>query len=132
VPEAENGELKTALEQQVNQLTTQLETANSRTESLLLCEQQVEAAIAHTERLTLALDAAKMGWWDLDLATGKSIWNTYHEIIFGYEPGKPERDYFDWEQRTLFRTLPACSAKPSRNPQKIVKSSEDRVAKYRS
>ncbi|MGB8697805.1 MAG: PAS domain S-box protein [Thermosynechococcaceae cyanobacterium] len=99
MPEAENGELKTALEQQVDQLTLQLETAKSRTESLLLGEQRVEAAIAHTERLTLALDAATMGWWDLDLTTGKTIWNTYHEIIFGYEPGTPERDYFDWEQR---------------------------------
>ncbi len=99
MPEKENSELKVALEQQVDQLTTQLEAANSRSESLLLGEQQVESAIAHTERLTLALDAAKMGWWDLDLATGKSLWNTYHEIIFGYEPGTPERDYFDWENR---------------------------------
>jgi PAS domain S-box-containing protein len=99
MPEAENSELKVALEQQVDQLTTQLEVANSRSESLLLGEQRVESAIAHTERLTLALDAAKMGWWDLDLATGKTLWNTYHEVIFGYEPGTPERDYFDWEQR---------------------------------
>jgi PAS domain S-box-containing protein len=52
-----------------------------------------------TERLTLALDAAKMGWWDLDATTGRAIWNNYHEIIFGYEPGTPERDYLDWERR---------------------------------
>jgi PAS domain S-box-containing protein len=52
-----------------------------------------------TERLTLALDAARMGWWDVDVATGEALWNDYHEIIFGYEPGTPERDYFDWERR---------------------------------
>jgi PAS domain S-box-containing protein len=51
------------------------------------------------DRLALALESAKMGWWDLDWASRKTIWSPSHEIIFGYEPGQPERDYFDWERR---------------------------------
>lgn len=54
---------------------------------------------ADRDRLALALESAKMGWWDLDWASRKTIWSPSHEIIFGYEPGQPERDYFDWEHR---------------------------------
>jgi PAS domain S-box-containing protein len=99
MPEAESTNLKAALERRLDQLVNHLGTASSGTESFLLGEQMVESAIAHTERLTLALDVGKMGWWDLDVATDQAIWNTYHEIIFGYEPGTPNRDYFDWERR---------------------------------
>jgi PAS domain S-box-containing protein len=99
MPEAESTNLKAALERRLDQLVNHLGTASSGTESFLLGEQMVESAIAHTERLTLALDVGKMGWWDLEVATDQAIWNTYHEIIFGYEPGTPNRDYFDWERR---------------------------------
>jgi PAS domain S-box-containing protein len=51
------------------------------------------------DRLALALESAKMGWWDLDWASRKTIWSPSHEVIFGYEPGQAERDYFDWERR---------------------------------
>jgi PAS domain S-box-containing protein len=51
------------------------------------------------DRLALALESAKMGWWDLDWVSRRTIWSPSHEIIFGYEPGQPERDYFDWERR---------------------------------
>jgi PAS domain S-box-containing protein len=99
MPETEDNNLKAALEQRLDRLITHIGKASSGAESFLLGEQMVESAIAHTERLTLALDVGKMGWWDLEVATDKVIWNTYHEIIFGYEPGTPERDYFDWERR---------------------------------
>jgi PAS domain S-box-containing protein len=99
MPEREGTDLKAALEQRLDRLIANIGTASSGAESFLLGEQMVESAIAHTERLTLALDVGKMGWWDLEVATDKVIWNTYHEIIFGYEPGTPERDYFDWERR---------------------------------
>jgi PAS domain S-box-containing protein len=92
MPKAEDSKSNADLEQQVDLLVTPPNIAKPPSEPLM------ESTIAQTERLTLALDAAQMGCWDLDLATGKSIWNTYHEIIFGYEPGTPERDYFDWER----------------------------------
>lgn len=66
---------------------------------------QAEAARSEmqlfAERLLLSLDAAEMGsWdWDLDSPSGRTYWTPYHEIIFGYEPGQPERSYADWENR---------------------------------
>jgi PAS domain S-box-containing protein len=64
---------------------------------------EMEAAIAqtatYTERLTLSLEAAQMGTWDWDITTDQIIWDLRHEVIFGYEPGTPNRDYFDWERR---------------------------------
>jgi PAS domain S-box-containing protein len=53
------------------------------------------------ERLLLALDAAEMGSWDWDVnsPSGRVYWTPYHEVIFGYEPGQPERCYADWERR---------------------------------
>ncbi len=85
----------------------QLEALNRQNQELRLRERQAEIAAedavteisTSTARLALALDAARMGWWDVDVTTDRAIWNNYHEIIFGYEPGTPERDYFDWERR---------------------------------
>jgi len=51
------------------------------------------------ERLTLALDAAKMGSWCWDSFTDKNVWTPYHDIIFGYEPGNGEHTYEDWASR---------------------------------
>ncbi|MGF1675633.1 MAG: PAS domain S-box protein [Rivularia sp. (in: cyanobacteria)] len=51
------------------------------------------------ERLTLALDAAKMGSWYWDSFTNKDLWTPYHDVIFGYEPGNGEHSYEDWASR---------------------------------
>ncbi|MEL6457475.1 MAG: PAS domain S-box protein [Cyanobacteria bacterium J06621_15] len=51
------------------------------------------------ERLTLALDAAKMGSFHWDSFTNKNIWTPYHDVIFGYEPGNGEHIYEDWSSR---------------------------------
>ncbi|MBF2017925.1 MAG: PAS domain S-box protein [Rivularia sp. T60_A2020_040] len=51
------------------------------------------------ERLTLALDAAKMGSWHWDSFTNKDLWTPYHDVIFGYEPGNGEHSYEDWATR---------------------------------
>jgi PAS domain S-box-containing protein len=97
-----------AIQQQVpTKESYQLEALNRQNQELRLRERQAEIAAeaavtkirTSTARLTLALDAARMGWWDVDVTTDRAIWNNYHEIIFGYEPGTPERDYFDWERR---------------------------------
>jgi PAS domain S-box-containing protein len=58
---------------------------------------QVEQQLRENqERLTLALDAARMGSWDWDVQTNQVMWTPYHEMIFGYEPGNPQRTYQDW------------------------------------
>lgn len=61
---------------------------------------QTEASLRESqERLALALDAARIGSWDWDLATNEVIWTPYHEMIFGYNPGTPNRTYQEWCDR---------------------------------
>lgn len=106
------------LEQIVAERTAQLAASNRRMEELLASEQasrqQTEATKAeletYTDRLTLALDAAKMGWWDWDLASNRLHWTPQHEVIFGYEPGQSERAYTDWAQRVHPEELAAIEA----------------------
>jgi PAS domain S-box-containing protein len=109
---------QTQLEQRVAERTAQLEASNQRMEELLVREQearqQAETAkleIQHyTDRLTLALDAAKMGSWDWDLQTNTLFWTPTHEAIFGYETGKMERSYEDWASRIHPDDLPRVEA----------------------
>lgn len=106
------------LEQIVAERTAQLAASNRRMEELLVSEQtsrqQTEATKVklqtYTDRLTLALDAAKMGWWDWDLAANTLYWTAQHEVIFGYEPGQGERGYPDWAQRVHPDELAALEA----------------------
>jgi len=49
---------------------------------------RAEQAIRDSEeRLRLALDAANMGAWDVNLQTGEQIWSQQSQRLFGYEPG---------------------------------------------
>lgn len=98
---------QTHLEQRVAERTAELKASNRQMEELLEREQQARARAEaatieiqrYAERLTLALEAAKMGSWDWELATDEIIWTPYQEIIFGYEPGQPKRSYSEWKDR---------------------------------
>jgi PAS domain S-box-containing protein len=48
------------------------------------------------ERLELALDAAKLGTWTWDEATGLTIWDARLEAMHGMEPGTFGGTYDDW------------------------------------
>jgi PAS domain S-box-containing protein len=51
---------------------------------------RAEAALKDSERrLTLALDSAQMGMWDLDLLTDTSVRSLRHDQIFGYSSPIP-------------------------------------------
>lgn len=72
---------------------------------------RTEAALRENQdRLTLALDAARMGSWDWNLQTNQVVWTPYHEVIFGYEPGKPQRTYQEWAERIHPEDLPRVEA----------------------
>lgn len=62
------------------------------------------------ERLELALDAARIGSWDWNLATNEVVWTPYHEMIFGYEPGNPKRTYQEWCDRVHPEDLATAQA----------------------
>jgi PAS domain S-box-containing protein len=46
-----------------------------------------EAVRASEERLGLALEAAGMGYWDLDVPSGETVWSPQLEALFGCVPG---------------------------------------------
>ena len=56
-------------------------------------KQAQEALKASEQRLNLALDAAQLGIWELDLVNDKAYRNLKHDQIFGYESLQP-----DWGQ----------------------------------
>ena len=53
-------------------------------------KQAEEALKANEQRLNLALDAAQLGIWELDLVNDKAYRNLRHDQIFGYESLQPE------------------------------------------
>jgi len=64
----------------------------------------------YVERMTLALDAAKMASWYWDLVTGEITWSSYYEILWGYQPGTPNSRYEDWSRRVHPDDLPRVEA----------------------
>ena len=52
--------------------------------------QAAEALKASEERLQLALEAAQLGVWDLDLTTDRAFRSLRHDQIFGYDSLQPE------------------------------------------
>lgn len=57
-------------------------------------------------RLNMVLDSTEIGTYEWDQKTGVLTWNHYHEILFGYEPGTPQRDIKDFNQRVHHQDLP--------------------------
>jgi PAS domain S-box-containing protein len=55
---------------------------------------------ATQERLQLAVDAAQLGTWDLDLTTGISVRSRRHDQLFGYEALQPH-----WDEAAAERNL---------------------------
>ena len=50
------------------------------------------------ERLRLALQAGKIGWWELDMVKGTSVRNIFHDEIFGHKKLLPQwgiKDFFN-------------------------------------
>ena len=59
----------------------------------------VQALRASEHRLGLALSAGRLGTWDLDLPTGKVVWNDEHFRMLGYETGEIAASYEAWASR---------------------------------
>ncbi|MGA7937012.1 MAG: PAS domain-containing protein [Kovacikia sp.] len=84
-------------EAQVRQLNQDLELrVAQRTAELEKSMVQIQD---YAERMTLAMDAANMGSWEWHLETNKLTWSTNHEILWGYQPGNPDRSYEDWASK---------------------------------
>jgi PAS domain S-box-containing protein len=82
----ENAERERILEESVIQRTRDLQSA-------------LEQVEYYARRCQLALEGARVGLWDWDMTGDRVYWSMYHELIFGYEVGKPERTYEEWRAR---------------------------------
>lgn len=73
---------------------------------------RTEAALrAEEARLRLALDAGRLGAWELDVATGSAAGSPRHDAIFGYTEPPP-----DWCYETFLRhVLPEDRARVDRS-----------------
>ena len=62
---------------------------------------KAETACRESEnRLTLAIQQAGMGTWDVDLRTGEAIWSQNHFQLLGYEPRPDGKAKWDmWKAR---------------------------------
>ncbi|HEY9826966.1 MAG TPA: PAS domain-containing protein [Stenomitos sp.] len=119
-------EVRQQAEAQVRQLNRNLEAkVAERTAEL---ERSMIQVRDYAERVTLVMDAAKLGSWDWDLQTQVIRWNVYHEMLFGYQPGQAERRYEDWLQRIHPDDLPWVEAQMQQSrAQGIDFSAEHRV-----
>lgn len=48
------------------------------------------------ERLRFAMEGAGMGTWDVDLTTGRAVWNRQHFLLLGYDPDRDEAAMEQW------------------------------------
>ncbi len=79
-----NAQCLNQVDRRRRQVEQELQQANMR------LEQRVEERTAQLrqseERLSLAIQGAGMGTWDVDLITGRELWNDQHFKLLGYEP----------------------------------------------
>jgi PAS domain S-box-containing protein len=68
-------------------------------ENRRLCREAKERELelrASEERLRLALDAGRMGWWEWDSVADTIVWSENLERIFGLAPGTAPRTYEEY------------------------------------
>ena len=83
-----------------------------RVESYPQCQPLHQALLDSQERMTLAIDAARMGTYEVDLVTLAATWNEHHARLLDY-PYPPDTTGYssaDWEQRVHPEDLPRVTA----------------------
>jgi PAS domain S-box-containing protein len=58
-----------------------------------------EALEQSQERLAAATDAGRIGIWEADLATGRTVWSKVHEELWGLAPGEFQGDLDEFHRR---------------------------------
>ncbi|SCZ59946.1 PAS domain S-box protein [Thiohalomonas denitrificans] len=75
--------------------------------------EQIEAMRAlrsSEERLRLALEGSRDGFWDIDFETGQSYFSERFTELFGYAPDELNKDLGSWEQLIHPEDLPQVKA----------------------
>lgn len=55
-----------------------------------------EAGELRDDSLRFVLEAARLGWWDMDLVTGQTVRSAGHDALFGYSSVLPSWGYHDF------------------------------------
>lgn len=71
-------------------------TAKERRRLLQETRQRAEQVAEQEERLRFATEGAGMGAWDVDLRTGRVIWNRQNALVLGYEPDSCKASIRQW------------------------------------
>ena len=72
---------------------------------------QAEARLQEiTQRLTLATDSANIGVWDLDVATGRLIWDACMYRVYGLEQASTDEVYDTWSSSVHPEDWPRVNA----------------------
>ncbi|HZH50057.1 MAG TPA: response regulator [Nitrospira sp.] len=71
-------------------------TAKERRRLLQETQQRAEQVAEQEERLRFATEGAGMGAWDVDLRTGRVIWNRQNALVLGYEPDSCKASIRQW------------------------------------
>ncbi len=70
--------------------------AKERRRLLQETRQRAEQVAEQEERLRFATEGAGMGAWDVDLQTGRVIWNRQNALLLGYEPDSCKASVKHW------------------------------------
>jgi PAS domain S-box-containing protein len=83
-----------------------------RVESYPQCQPIHQALLESQARMALAIEAARMGTYDLDLITLVATWNEYQARLldYPYPPDAAGYSYADWERRVHPVDLPKVTA----------------------
>ena len=61
--------------------------------------QQIDAALqVASERLQLAIAASNLGWWDWNIVTGKTYFDSQWKAILGYTVAEIENNFESWDR----------------------------------
>ncbi|MEN9360369.1 MAG: hypothetical protein RL095_1904 [Verrucomicrobiota bacterium] len=104
-------ELRT-LAKSFNELTAQLQFSLAETRSQLRQKQAADAALALSEeRLRLALECSRVGFYDLDLNTGVAVTSDYYARMLGLDPATLKESTGQWLERLHPDDLKRCDEK---------------------
>lgn len=76
-------------------------TAKERRRLLQESRRRAEQLAESEERLRFAMEGAGMGTWDVDLRSGRAVWNRQQYLLLGYDPERTEASAERWSALVL-------------------------------
>src|SRR5688500_1857250 len=71
----------------------------SAVRTLVRLRRAEDRLVASEERMRLAMEAASIATWDIDVATGSGVWSDQFHALMGYPPGGMQASLAAWLER---------------------------------